>query len=79
MAAEASSHLEALVSSRDQQAKEQHAVIITWINQFMEVNGGIMEALKEERKALLEQQDQEPEPEGSPYMESDSGAFDAAD
>jgi hypothetical protein len=79
MAAEASSHLEALVASRDMTEKEQHATIITWIHDFMETNGGIMETLREERAALLEQRSSETELEGSPYMESDSGAYDVTD
>ena len=79
MDAERSSHLEALVASRDMSEKEQHATIITWISQFMDANDGIVETLKEERKALLEQRNAEAEIEGSPYMEPDSGAFDETD
>ena len=79
MAAELSSHLAALVASRDMTEKEQHATIITWISEFMDTNGGIVETLKEEREALLAQQNTEADLEGSPFMESDSNTFDVAD
>lgn len=75
MAAEASSHLAALVASRDTTEKEQHATIITWITQFMDTNDGIMERLISERKAQLELQNTEAALEGSAYMEPDSGTY----
>lgn len=79
MDAERWAHLAELEATSDIELQKKHATIMVWIGQFMERNGGIVETLKEERAALLEQQSTEAEIEGSPYMESDSGTFDAAD
>jgi len=79
MAAERSSHLEALVANPDIEAQKKHATIIKWITDFIDTNGGIVETLIEERKALLSQKNSEAEIEGSPYMEPDSGAFDVTE
>jgi hypothetical protein len=76
MAAERWAHLARLESSSDIEQQKKHATIMVWIGQFMERNGGIVESLKEERRAMLEQQSAEAEIQGSHYMEPDSGAFD---
>lgn len=80
MAEERWAHLGALEGSSDIEEQKKHATIMVWIGHFMELNGGIVEQLKEEREALLAQQNEETETiAGSPYMESDSGASDVAD
>ena len=79
MAEERWAHLAHLEASDDIEIQKKHATIMVWIGQFMELNGGIVEQLKEERDGLLAQQNEEPLPEGSPYMESDSGASDVED
>ena len=79
MAEERWAHLAELEATTDIELQKKHATIMVWIGQFMERNGGIVETLKEERAAILEQQNTEPEPEGSAYMDSDSGTFDTAD
>lgn len=79
MDAERWAHLAELEASTDIEIQKKHATVMVWIAQFMERNGGIVEQLKEERKALLEQQSAEAEPSGSAYMEPDSGTFDEND
>ena len=79
MAEERWAHLAELEATGDIELQKKHATIMVWIGQFMERNGGIVETLKEERAALLEQQNAEAELEGSPYMESDSSTFDVED
>ncbi len=79
MAEERWAHLAALEADPDIEAQKKHATIMVWIGQFMELNGGIVESLKEEREAMLAAQNTDPLPEGSPYMESDSGASDEMD
>ena len=79
MAEERWAHLAELEATSDIELQKKHATIMVWIGQFMERNGGIVEQLKEERAALLEQQSAEAEVEGSAYMESDSGQSDVAD
>ena len=79
MAAERWAHLAELEATSDIELQKKHATIMVWIGQFMELNGGIVETLIEERKALIDQQNTEAEIEGSAYMESDSGQSDVAD
>ena len=79
MAAERWAHLAELEATPDIELQKKHATIMVWIGQFMELNGGIVETLIEERKALIDQQNTKAEIEGSPYMESDSGQSDVAD